>query len=320
RSLGEVKGRDEAKAFVNALASEDIDSKFDSLGNDSFEIWIFDEDDMPTAMSLLEEFNKTGLNDQFQEKAKAGKDKIRESSSQTQSAVYGRAQVFNSAASGGLATTLIIGVCILLYFLEFKLGKSMTMKYLYIADLTGGMYRPGLMDVRSGEVWRLVSWSFLHGSIFHIFFNMAWLYRLGSMIEQRAGVLTFLFLFVVSGVAAGLLQYMATGPYFVGMSGFVYALFGYAWITGRFQPGGGIEVSKEDIQLMIVWFVICLFIGFVANSAHAGGLAVGMIFAYVRSGHIKRVIQYPHIALKTLKSPSLVLLLCAGTVIFESLF
>jgi GlpG protein len=233
RSLGELSGKDEATQFVNILAADDIEAKTDALGEGRFEVWIYNEDDMSQAFETFKEFKASGLTQEFQEKAKLGKEKACEANTSRPQVVDVRTQVFGKTSSG-LLTNAMIGVCILLFFLEYRLGNEISLKYFYMADLTGGRYYPGLNEILAGEVWRLVSWSFLHGSLFHILFNMAWLYKLGRMVEEVSGVFAFVVLFLVSGVVGGLLQYWATGPYFVGMSGFVYALFGYSWIMGRF--------------------------------------------------------------------------------------
>ena len=289
------------------------------MTDDRHEIWIYNEDDMARALEIYNEFRQQGLSSEFEAKASIGKEKSKEQQRSQSSFIDVRTQVFGKS-SRGLLTNAMIGVCVLLYLLEYQMGNAMSLKYLYMTELTGGRYMPGLLEIRNGEVWRLFSSSFLHGSLFHIIFNMAWLYRLGRMVEDVAGVFTFIVLFLLSSIGGGLLQYWATGPYFVGMSGFVYGLFGYAWIMGRYKPGHGIGVEKQDINMMIAWFIFCLFMGFVANGGHAGGLALGIVLAYIQSGHIRRVIEYPHLAMKSLKAPVLVLMLCVVAALIEYIF
>jgi len=54
------------------------------------------------------------------------------------------------------------------------------------------------------EVWRLVTFQFLHAGITHLFFNMFGLYIFGAMVEQYLGRRRYLAFYLVSGVFGGL--------------------------------------------------------------------------------------------------------------------
>ena len=58
--------------------------------------------------------------------------------------------------------------------------------------------------IRHGQVWRLVTYQFLHGGFPHIFFNMWGLYMFGRLAEQTLGTRKFLVLYLLSGVIGGL--------------------------------------------------------------------------------------------------------------------
>jgi GlpG protein len=138
-----------------------------------------------------------------------------------------------------------------------------------------------LNAIKHGQVWRLITPIFLHGGALHLIFNMFWLRDLGAMIESRRGTLFMAILVLVAAVISNLAQYQASGPLFLGMSGVVYALFGYAWLKGRYDSSSGIAVSPETAMFMFVWLLICMtgIIGHIANTAHVVGLAVGCAFA-----------------------------------------
>jgi GlpG protein len=145
-----------------------------------------------------------------------------------------------------------------------------------------------LPEVMHGEIWRLVTPIFMHAPILphdgikanplHLLFNMLWLYQLGSMVEARQSAL-FLFIFVaISAALSNLAQYFLFGPNFVGMSGVVYALAGYVWIRGKFNPGSGLFLDQQSVVWLLFWLVFCFtgLAGPIANAAHFIGLAVGM--------------------------------------------
>jgi GlpG protein len=147
-----------------------------------------------------------------------------------------------------------------------------------------------LNELQHGEVWRLVTPMFLHFGILHIAFNMWALFYFGTVIEYCRGSRTLLVLVLLSAVCSNLLQYGFMVNFyrvpmpFGGMSGVVYALFGYVWMKSRHEPEQGMHMHPRSVQSMLVWLVLCMIQPFVpiANAAHVGGLLIGALFALAR--------------------------------------
>ncbi|MEX2187977.1 MAG: rhomboid family intramembrane serine protease [Pirellulales bacterium] len=158
-----------------------------------------------------------------------------------------------------------------------------------------------LEAVAHGELWRLVTPILLHLSPMHLLFNMMWLYHLGMVVEAIEGSWRFALLVLVVAVSSNLAQFycphpealltaqsnriaiaLTPSPWFGGMSGVVYGLFGYVWIRARRDPLSRYFMDDQTVLLMIVWFFVCLFgfVGPVANTAHGVGLLVGMAVGY----------------------------------------
>jgi GlpG protein len=144
--------------------------------------------------------------------------------------------------------------------------------------------QPFFADILSGEAWRLVTPIFVHLGALHLLFNMMWLWDLGGALERlKRGA--FLAGFVAaSGIASNLAQYAITrSPYFGGMSGVVYALLGYVWMQGRFNPAFGIALHRSTVAMMLAWYALCWtgLLGPIANWAHTGGLAIGVAWGFL---------------------------------------
>ncbi len=142
-----------------------------------------------------------------------------------------------------------------------------------------------------GDFWRLLTPVFLHFGLAHIVFNMLWLWQLGGPLERRLGSPELLTLIVVVGVLSNLAQYFfKPESLFGGMSGVVYALLGYFWMQGRFNPRFGMALRQPIVIMMLIWFVVCWLgvVGNIANMAHTAGLILGVFW-----GFISAYVRYP---------------------------
>ncbi len=174
----------------------------------------------------------------------------------------------------------------------------------YLIDLFGSLLidRPLLLSLNlmpwavvRGEVWRVVTYMFLHstGSPTHILFNMLALWMFGSSIEQTWGTRRFLQYYFICGVGAGVCVVIANlifgNPYqmVIGASG---AIYGLLLAFGMLFPETEILVMflfPMKAKYMVMIFGAIAFIssfqtsGTVSNLAHLGGMLVGYI--YIRS-------------------------------------
>jgi membrane associated rhomboid family serine protease len=149
----------------------------------------------------------------------------------------------------------------------------------------------GVEAIMDGDFWRLLTPVFLHFGLAHIVFNMLWLWQLGGPLERRLGSPELLTLIVVVGVLSNLAQYFfKPESLFGGMSGVVYALLGYFWMQGRFNPRFGMALRQPIVFMMLIWFVVCWLgvVGNIANMAHTAGLILGVVW-----GFISAYVRYP---------------------------
>lgn len=144
-------------------------------------------------------------------------------------------------------------------------------------ELKARLHDP-LVDIRKGQVWRLITPIFLHFGILHIAFNMMWLWQLGMLLEIRFRSLRFLALVGFVAVVSNVCQAFWSGSTaFGGMSGVVYGLFGFVWLRGKLHPSPEFALTRETVSGMLVWMVVCFtgIVGPIANAAHLMGLVAG---------------------------------------------
>ena len=137
---------------------------------------------------------------------------------------------------------------------------------------------PAMIPVRP---WTLITYMFLHGGLTHILFNMLALYFFGSRVEARIGSRHFIWLYLISGIAGGLLSLVFTPRAFiVGASGATLGVsfaFAYFWPRDRIFIWGVLPVEAR--WLVIIYAAVDLFGGFsgaqtgIAHFAHLGGIA-----------------------------------------------
>ena len=150
---------------------------------------------------------------------------------------------------------------------------------------------PALPEIINGQYWRLVTPMFVHFNIFHIVFNLLWVWELGRLIEWRQGMGALGALTVGLSVLSNLTQYSVSGALFGGMSGVIYGYFGYIWVMSMGSPRFGIRLNPAIVKLLLVWFLIgwsgileTWFDLRIANTAHTAGLLGGVAVALIVAG------------------------------------
>jgi len=139
------------------------------------------------------------------------------------------------------------------------------------------------------QVWQVLTYGFLHGSLAHLFFNMLALYMFGGDIERLLGARRFLIYYLVCVVGAAVAQLTVMGGMnrppvpTVGASGGVFGLllaFGMAFPQRRvmllFPP-----IPMPAWLFVTLYGLLELYLGVtgtqagVAHFAHLGGMAAG---------------------------------------------
>ncbi|MCL5267367.1 MAG: rhomboid family intramembrane serine protease [Bacteroidetes bacterium] len=139
-------------------------------------------------------------------------------------------------------------------------------------------------------VWQLVTYLFLHGGFFHIFFNMLALWFFGVELEHVWGTRRFLIYYFLCGIGAGLSNVFLT-PLFtvpaptIGASG---AIYGVLIAFGMLFPDAPVFIyflfPIKAKYFVAIFIAIELFYGVtgtgtgIAHFAHLGGAFVGFVY------------------------------------------
>ena len=139
--------------------------------------------------------------------------------------------------------------------------------------------------------WTIITNLFVHGSIWHILFNMITLYFFGTFLIRLVGARDFLIIYFLGGIVGNmffmLFAYLnfLTSPFsiVIGASGAIFALGGaLAVLTPRLRVFAfPIPVPMPLWVAVIGGFVIVSFVGGVAWQGHLGGLVFGLLAGLV---------------------------------------
>ena len=246
--------------------------------NDTVELWVIDDEHQQRVRDELSRFSDDPDNPKYQVVTPDNPTKPRRNRY-----IDVRTQVFHNPTKG-LTTSILIALNILVFILQQFPESGWFIEKLYFSRYIA----PPFVEISDGQLWRLLTPIFLHFSLWHILFNMLWLYSLGNQLEQRDSSRHLLLFVVVSGVLSNVAQYLIAGPGFGGFSGVVYGLLGYIWMQGRFNPRSGYVIDNFTIFFMITWMILGIIgvLGNVANSAHVFGLVTGLVWGLIATGQL----------------------------------
>jgi membrane associated rhomboid family serine protease len=144
---------------------------------------------------------------------------------------------------------------------------------------------PSSLQIFEGSYWGLITSNFVHTEVWHIAFNLYWIWILGKKIEFESTRLYYILIILTSAFVSSVSQVVFSGSTGIGLSGIGYAFFGFIFIKSRFSPGYKNYLTQKTIRMFIVWFFVCIILTQlkawnIGNAAHAGGLLWGMTLAY----------------------------------------
>lgn len=310
RSLGQIDGRKQTERFVAYLLTLKIKTHIEGVDEqqDRWEVWIRNEDQMLTARKELSEFLASPNDPRYELAMKEATRILEEEQRARQTAAKNirRIEMSNgSRLTRGRVPPLTLTLAILAVIVSLlsgfmaprennKWGQTIVNELSFVepSALESSKGDPAA-SLKRGELWRIITPIFMHGSPLHLAMNLLLLVSLGRLTERIQGTPKYALFILMLAVFPNLLQglspeWMRGSPNFVGISGVVYGLFGYIWIRSTLHPEMGIVIPLPMVVIFVGMIVLGLAVGLsdavpgwrLADLCHLGGLLVGIAVAY----------------------------------------
>jgi rhomboid protease GluP len=174
------------------------------------------------------------------------------------------ARLRQAPATAGLLVALLVA------FLASALDPQLIDRFAKVTD-----------RVRAGEVWRLVTASFLHGGLLHIAVNAYALYMIGPTVERLYGRSRFLVIFVLGGAAGFAASTLFVEQASLGASAGLFALLGvllgFAVRARHVLPRTARSAMiREILTVAALNLALGLMVPYIDNAAHVGGFVGGL--------------------------------------------
>lgn len=204
---------------------------------------------------------------------------------------------------------VLIGICVGVYLAQIASTS------VWGIDVPSAWGVKNNAQIMSGQVWRLLTPIFLHGSILHILFNMYALSYLGPSLERFYGHLRFLALFLVAGFAGNVISFMFSPHLSLGSSTAIFGLLGAQGVLiyqNRVLFG---NIARRALSQVVMIAVVNLIIGLtpgIDNWGHTGGLIGGTLFAWFGGPLLQKQGVFPPYTLADTRTSREVILAAAG--------
>ena len=171
-----------------------------------------------------------------------------------------------------LITYIIIAICILMYIITVLMGLN-NMNLLILGA-------NNIELLKHGQIYRLITYGFLHGSIIHLISNMYCLYVIGSQVENNLDKKRFLTIYFISMITGGLLSALFNDGISIGASGAIFGLLGALLYFGfHFRLYLSEALKTRIIPVIILNLIIGFAVPGIDVACHIGGLIGGFLSA-----------------------------------------
>jgi len=204
---------------------------------------------------------------------------------------------FNKTGSG-LNQIILINVIVFVLLIVLNVSLTLTGNRDIYELISYQFFLPASVENFLYKPWTLITYFFSHdtGNFFHILFNMIFLYWFGSLISEFLGSKRLISLYVLGGIAGGLVYLAAYNliPFFsekaantvlLGASGSVYAVVIGAAVLIPDYTFFLLFLGPVKIKYIAAFYAFLSFAQTVGpnaggNIAHLGGALMGFIYIW----------------------------------------
>ncbi|MCX8051766.1 MAG: rhomboid family intramembrane serine protease [Chlorobi bacterium] len=181
---------------------------------------------------------------------------------------------------------ILIGINVAIALLDWLVFGILTWRGISLSQWLVQLF--GLMPIGSAyffPYWQLVTYQFLHGGFWHLFFNMFALWMFGAELDYLWGSRRFLTYYLLCGIGGGIVNLLVSDAPTIGASG---AIMGVLVAYGMTFPDRPVMMFPLFIPIpakifVIIYAALDLVSGLsatdsgVAHFAHLGGAVAGYL-------------------------------------------
>ncbi|OJW15242.1 rhomboid family intramembrane serine protease [Mucilaginibacter sp. 44-25] len=178
---------------------------------------------------------------------------------------------------------IMIGRVVAIAMLSKQNGHADALQNLNMEDIYLSLGFNNRTQVLSGQVWRLITGTFLHFSLLHIAGNMLVLIYIGSLLESKLGKWNYLILYLLTGICASITSVVWNhSGVMAGASGAIFGLFGIllALLSTNFYEANAKRALLISTAIFVAYSIIPIGRQ-VDHAAHFGGLLSGYAFGWL---------------------------------------
>ncbi|KAG9451060.1 hypothetical protein H6P81_011025 [Aristolochia fimbriata] len=180
--------------------------------------------------------------------------------------------VSRNSLSGRFWTNILLAINVLVFSAQIATSGKLTLWGAKINSL-----------IDQGQLWRLLTSSFLHGNIGHLLVNCYSLNSIGPDVEKFSGPRRFLAVYITSIIASSTMSYCFCKSPSVGASGAIFGLVGatavFVW-RHRNLTGGGAENLRHIANVVLLNMLVGVLFKGIDNWGHFGGLIGGAALSW----------------------------------------
>ncbi len=211
---------------------------------------------------------------------------------------------FFSRVKGNSVNFWLIMICIAVFFIDGFSARMMGRPYWAGGILTQWGNFNATDAIRYGQVWRFLTFQFLHAGLLHIIFNLVILFFLGRFVESYLGSKRYLAFYLICGAGGALLYLLLLGagmlaghpniPFFLNdgagtpLVGASAGIFGVLVGVATVAPDKRIHLLFPPIAIpirVLAWVLIGIaFFMVMVDGENSGGEAAhlgGALFGFI---------------------------------------